>query len=393
MRILTRYVLSELTKVFLVSLTGMTIFMLMVGVVQEAVRQSLGLPQILMLLPYLVPEALRFAVPATILFATCSVFGRFASGNEIVAIKAQGISPMVIVWPVLIFATLVSFMAVWLNDVAVSWGRDGARRVVIQSVEQVAYSMLEQNHRYATKQFAINVRRVEGRKLIRPTITFQATEDEPGVTLVCEDAELRSDLQANTLTMVCHNGTIDVGDVRAVFHDTQEREIPLDQASKKGEGGIGPADLPLSVIPTERSAQLERNTLLEQQLAAQAALDMITGDLDALTDGTLAAMQGKLQAGRFRLYRLQMEPHRRWANGFSCLCFVVIGLPIAILRRNADFLSSFFVVFLPILLAYYPMLMYALSQAKSGNFPWLVWIGNVVLLICGYQFMKRVIRY
>ena len=65
----------------------------------------------------------------------------------------------------------------------------------------------------------------------------------------------------------------------------------------------------------------------------------------------------------------------------------------AALRRNADFLSSFFVVFLPILLAYYPMLMYALSQAKSGNFPWLLWIGNVVLLVSGYQFMKRVIRY
>ena len=40
MRILTRYVLFELIKVFLVALTGMTLFMVLVGVVREAIRRD-----------------------------------------------------------------------------------------------------------------------------------------------------------------------------------------------------------------------------------------------------------------------------------------------------------------------------------------------------------------
>ena len=61
-----------------------------------------------------------------------------------------------------------------------------------------------------------------------------------------------------------------------------------------------------------------------------------------------------------------MEPQRRWANGLSCLCFVLIGAPMAILMRNADFLTSFFVCFVPILLMYYPLMIVGVDQAKLG---------------------------
>ncbi len=110
-----------------------------------------------------------------------------------------------------------------------------------------------QQRAYSTKQFAINVKRVDGRKLVRPTFTFAASEDSPPVTITCEEAELKSDLAAATLGIVCHNGTIDVGDVRAVFPDTIERVIPLDEASKRGVKGA--SDLALYQVPYEMKMQ------------------------------------------------------------------------------------------------------------------------------------------
>ena len=169
MKILTRYVLIELVKVFAVSLAGMTLFMILVGVMKEAYSQGLGLKQVALLIPYVLPEALRFAVPGTILLATCSVYGRLASANEVVAVKSLGISPMVLFWPGFALAAALSIATVWLNDVAVSWGRSGMRRVVIESVEEVAYARLAQQKSFSTKNFSINVKAVEGRKLIRPT--------------------------------------------------------------------------------------------------------------------------------------------------------------------------------------------------------------------------------
>jgi len=140
MKIITRYVLSEMLQVFFVALTALTLFMLVIGLTKEAQQQGLGLLQILSLIPYVLPDAMRFAVPGTILFAVASVFGRFSSSNEIIALKAAGITPMALIWPVAFLAILISLSCVWLNDIAVSWGREGVRGVVVQSLEEIIYS-------------------------------------------------------------------------------------------------------------------------------------------------------------------------------------------------------------------------------------------------------------
>ena len=112
MRILTRYVLAEFFKVFTATLAGTTILMLVVGVAFEARQQGIGLVETIRILPFILPEALRFAVPGTTLFAACSLYGRLSSANEVVAVKALGISPMVLIWPVLVLSVMLSFVSV-----------------------------------------------------------------------------------------------------------------------------------------------------------------------------------------------------------------------------------------------------------------------------------------
>jgi lipopolysaccharide export system permease protein len=388
MPILTRYVLTEMIKVFLVALAGMTLFFLLFGVVKLAYNEGLGLKQVLLLIPYVLPDAMRFSVPATILFAACSVFGRLASANEVTAVKASGISPMVLLWPAFVLAFFISLGAVWLNDVAVSWGYDGATRVVIEAVEEIAYGRLQQQHAYSAKQFSINVADVDGKRLIRPTITLQGDGDQPSTTIICEVATLRTDLAAQTLNISCDNCTVEIGDGTLDLPHL-DRAIPLNEASHKSGSGSSPSYLPMNVIPHERVEQLNLIQKLQQQLAAKAACQLICGDFSQLE--SWSGGQSELTEAQQRLYRLQMEHSRRWANGFSCLCFVLLGAPLAIRMRNSDFLSSFFMCFLPILICYYPLLILGVSKAKAGFFPcWGVWAGNVILAIVGVHFMRRV---
>ena len=208
MNIISRYVLQELLQVFLVALAALTLFMLVVGLVKEAQQQGLGFLQIAALVPYVLPEAMRFAVPGTMLFAVASVFGRMSASNEITALKAAGITPMATIWPAIGLAVVVSFISVWLNDVAVSWGRDGVRRVIVSSVEEIIYGRLKQQRSYSASQIAINVKNVEGRKLIRPTLSFQPGGSAAQVTVSAAEAELRADAVAGTLTIICRNGTL-----------------------------------------------------------------------------------------------------------------------------------------------------------------------------------------
>jgi lipopolysaccharide export system permease protein len=73
---------------------------------------------------------------------------------------------------------------------------------------------------------------------------------------------------------------------------------------------------------------------------------------------------------------------------------VLVGAPLAIRLRNADFLTSFFLCFGPILIVFYPLLAFGVDQAKSGDLPpHAVWIGNVVLAAAGAWIMRKVVRY
>src|ERR1051325_743670 len=174
MRLLTRYVLFEVLQVFLVTLGVLTVLMMMFGVIKEAVDQGLGLIHVAQLIPYVLPNALLFAVPGTILFAVANVYSRMSGSNEIVAIKALGISPVAVLSPILVLAVLLSFFTVWLNDVAVSWGYRGAQQVVLNAVEDIAYSMLAAKRSYSGRLFSINVKKVEGKKLVYPTFIFKS---------------------------------------------------------------------------------------------------------------------------------------------------------------------------------------------------------------------------
>jgi lipopolysaccharide export system permease protein len=391
--LLSRYILGELLKVLLLTLSGLTLVIILVLVGREAVRQGLGPGPVLRLIPYLLPNALCYAIPATSLFAACSVYGRISAANEVVALKSLGISPMRAIVPGLILATVLSFIAVLMNDLAFSWGHHGLQRVVVQSVEEIAYGVLRTQRSYSTDRFAISVQDVDGKRLIRPTITFSGNGSAPTVTITAQEARLESNLDRNTLSIFLTNGLFEAGAASMVFPDTVERVIPLTDASRSGVSQ-SPSHLPLREIPEAMRVQRRTIRQLEESQVAEAAFAMITGELDELSEPAWQHRGQILQDASVHLNRLHTEPWRRWASGFSCLCFVCVGAPLAIWLRHADFMSNFGLCFFPILVGYYPLFMSALDGAKGGTLPaFSVWLGNLICVAIGVWLTRKVLQH
>lgn len=389
---LTRYVLSELLKVFLVTLAGLTAMLLIYGLVKQARDQGLGPQQVVLLIPYILPDMLRYTIPATILFAASSVYGRMSGSNEVVAIKSLGISPMAVIWPCFILSFLLSLLTVWLNDVAVTWGQSGIQRVVIESVEDIVYTMLRTQRSYTTRNISIMVKGVEGKRLIQPTFNI-TSDDQPPVTVMAREAELRSD--SEMMRIVCYEATVEAQGSVSGLLDVFEYEKSLMELSRSGDNSHIPTRVPLRLIPTER-AQVEKELDdYKRHRAIELGLPLLTGEFESYDSQDWQLETDHIQSKLNHLYRLDTEPPRRWSAGFSCLCFALIGAPMAVWRRNADFLTSFFLCFLPILIIYYPLLVFGVEQAKSGAFNAnIVWLGNIVLALWGYWMLRwKVIRY
>ena len=252
MRLVSRYIGWELIKAFVLALFGLTLFLLIILLTQRAIQEGLGPVPVLRLIPYLLPDVLRMAIPLTMLMATCLVYGRMSGTNELVALKANGTSPMVAIWPVIFLAFIVSLVSVWLNDVAVTWGRRGVDRVVLQSFEDIAYGMLRTQRSFSTSSLSIHVKDVQGDTLVRPTISIHTKENSSPITLVAQKAHLNLNTETNQLKIVLQDTQFDVGsNFYGEWPDKFEYEIPLTSLAGPRHATNRPSDTALREIESQ----------------------------------------------------------------------------------------------------------------------------------------------
>ena len=393
MAMLTRYIIREYLTVFLLTLFGMTVFFLLMLIGGTAVKEGLGVGPIVRILPFIVPDSMRFSVPAAALLATCVVFGRMSSDKEIVAIKSVGISPWNLMAPIFFLGVIISIFAVWMNDMAVSWGRAGAETVITESIEQIAYGKLRTQRVYSNDRFSINVRDVDGRQLIMPVMSIQ---DEKGGawSVSAQDAELRRNPADGSLAISLSKveGEDPNGNT-FTFPGTQVYELEPSAISKPRDES--PSDFALRAIPEARVQQRQDIRRMEYDLATTAAFQVMTGDLHGLSAPEWTDHRKQLRKQRYRLNRLRTEPWRRWANGFSCFFFMLVGAPWAIEKghKQADFVSIFFKVFMPILLIYYPLFEFGVQRAKEGALPqYAVWLGNAACALIAAKLISNVLK-
>ena len=213
MYIVTRYVVWEVLKYFLATVVALTLIVTPVMGVKAGLDKGAPATVILSILPVILPEILGITIPASMLFSVCSVFGRMTGANEVVALKSLGISPMVVVWPAIVLAAFVSLGTVWMYEVAATWCRPTRDRILAESIEEIAYSVLQKTRSFGTPDdpFSITVKRVEKPAkpgdpptLVQPVITIKGP---PKVTISAAEARLQADLKTHQLRSVAARET------------------------------------------------------------------------------------------------------------------------------------------------------------------------------------------
>ncbi len=378
---ITRYALLEVLKALVVSLVLLTLLLTLGMGVREGLRNGLPPRLIVATMPYLLPEILGITVPVAMLFAVSNAVGRMAGSNEIVALKSLGISPMVIGWPILTFSLFVSVGTVEMYELSACWGRPNAERLVLESVEEIAYNKLRTDRAFRCSKFSIAVKRVSGRKLIGPAITIGGQDDHPTVTITAKEAEIITDRQSRSIIIRARNGQVDIaGQGRFSFEDTQEQIIPIENPSRP----VHRDWLAMYEIPKFVAQLQHRAELLEEELEQRGGL----------SEEQRLRRRRELEQTRMKIRRLRTEPFRRWSNGFTCFCFALVGLPVAMRLRSDNPLTSFFLCFLPILAVYYPLLMFGDQATTTGMLPPVCfWTGNLLLIAVGTWMLRWVVRH
>ncbi|MEM7453982.1 MAG: LptF/LptG family permease [Planctomycetota bacterium] len=391
--IVTRYVIRELAKIFAVSSLAFVLLMILVGLVEEATKKGLGPDIVYQLVPYIIPKALMFAMPATCLFSITCVFSRMSADNELVALQSNGLSKAVVMWPAVVLAIGLSLFAVWLNDISFAWSYWGIERVVLESSDKIAYGVLKSEGSFQADGFSIDVQSVDGKRLIEPRITLRPTSGEMS-TISAREAIIESVPESHELLLTIRQGRADVtGDVAMEFDERLVHRIPLKSPDEVARALGNPSHLYLNQIDSEIEKQKDDIQRMEIENNATATAQLFGGDMFGLTHHEWTDKANELDKARERLRRLHVVPFRRWANGFSCLAFAIIGIPVAMRFKSASYATTFGICFLPILFLYYPLFIFGLDGAKYGALPPIAaWLGNAACFLIGAVLLVREIR-
>ena len=89
---------------------------------------------------------------------------------------------------------------------------------------------------------------------------------------------------------------------------------------------------------------------------------------------------------------LSLNIHKRLSPPFSCLTFILIGVPLGIMTRSSSMLVSLGISFILMLFFYYPLVATGLILAESMSFPIIpsLWGANVFNLIVGLVLFRSI---
>jgi lipopolysaccharide export system permease protein len=399
--------LSELVRVFALALLALTGILVMAGIVAEAARQGLGPEQIVKLVPLLIPGTLPFTIPATMLFAVSVTFGRMSADNELTAIKAAGVPITYALWPALFLGAAVSAVVWWLNDEFIPRNHHLLRTTALRDIEELLYSRLRRDLCFNEPRvnYAIWVRDVQGRRLLTATFKKRDANGRDEIIAQAEIAELTVDLEGETVWVEMWQGDMSK-DGGATYFSFDKEKVPLPLPPLGAARKVRARELTNSQILVRRQELLDKIAELEAKHRGLANVDVSPADpsktqahkdkeaVKAATSAPKLPPETELKFLYKELYELDTEYATRPALALGCLFFVLIGCPVAIWFHKRDFLSAFVTCFLPIVIVYYPLMMFGINLGKEGrvNPMYMMWTGNLVLGLVGLILLWRLTR-
>jgi lipopolysaccharide export system permease protein len=393
---LQRAIAWELLKVFTLTITVVTGILVLVGMVSEAAEYGLTPAELLATIPLIIPNFMPYTIPAATLFSSCLVYGRLASDNEIVALRAAGVHLFCIVWPAILLGIGATAVTACLYYDVIPTSQYLLRTRWLQAAEDLFYRML-QNRMHGDLPglgYKVWVRDVHGRELIDVIFKRPGPQGRYDVVGHAQSADLSIDAEHNQLLVHLKKGEI-IDVVRETQIGFTERTLPLrlpDQflALSKGRGF---RELTIPELVGHREKALNQLAQLDAALNGGPNGEA-RGDAEACETPPRADLERSRNWFRYDLRSTEIQLSIRPAVAFSCFGFMLVGCPVGVWVRRKDYLSTFVACFIPTIGIYYPFLLRGIQLSERGRAnPFVaLWVGDIVLLAAGLVMVARLVR-
>ncbi|MGN0867721.1 MAG: LptF/LptG family permease [Oligosphaeraceae bacterium] len=382
MRIINGTIAKNLLGTLLMALGILTFVMMSVHLFRIFAMLANGLSPRVMgkILLCLLPDVLRYALPFSILVSTVLVFSRMSADNELVALKASGVSLWQITAPGLALALVLCGAGVWLGMVAAPALRYEGELLKWQTMGESSLALLEPGAStfLAGQQVSVRIGSKDPESgLLRDVHIYQLGKGGESLrAITAEAARVQVRPEERDLQLTLYRFTV------------AQQELPGGEAAPpSGEETAAPESKTPGFLAGETlTLHLEYGTIQDRKSLGRKLkmmpVTMLFGDL----------LWNRSQGNS--VSRHWYEFHYRLALAFSPLAFLLLGIPFGIRNRRSE-TSSGLLICLGMALAYYGVILLcdALVRHPELHPEFLIWAPNLLYQIGGLAALARLSRH
>jgi lipopolysaccharide export system permease protein len=353
MKIIHRYIFTEIFKIFALS----TMFLTMVMFLDKAMfmtdlilNRGLSMLEVGRMVLYISPIFLSITIPISVLIAAVMTFNHFSAENEFVVMKSSGWSFMYLLRPVLLFSLLAYIATNIIIFFALPAGNQALKRMIFNIVKTRANIDVKPNvFNRDFDNMVLMVKEKNGSNGFKGVFIADSSFKGSTKIILSEKGFILTDPANFRIQLQLRNGSI---------HDL----------SKQGEDyqimKFDRYDLTLDIPGID---QLKKKRILKPR------------------EMSVAALKKRIKRNKSKNlpdYLEKVELSKRFSIPLTCILFGIIGVPLGITSRRSG-KSGGFVYAILIILAYYVSMVVFQNIGRTGKIdPYFsVWIPNIVLLI------------
>jgi LPS export ABC transporter permease LptG/LPS export ABC transporter permease LptF len=365
-RILTRYILGEISSHSLIGCALFTFILFMKPleqILEMVVRNSSSFMTVFQVFLFTLPNMFLLSIPLAVLVGVLLGLGRLAADSEITAMRASGFG----IWYIVRVASVIAFLGTGLGLVNSLYLGPRANQAILdlqKSLESSQASFEIQPRVFYedfknTVVYIQNVRPGTGSSNWQRLFIADVTDPTSPDITTAESATVIQDhdnVQSGTPGMLIR------------LRNATKHEIVPNQPGQYNLSTFAVTDAPLTFSPQ-----------------SEISLGRMDTPIYALGNGKLLELSHGPDGKRYLI-----ELHRRFAYPVACLVLMLVGVPIGTAARRGG-KSGGMVFTLLLVLVYYLLSDLGIAWAKQGRLPAYigVWLANVIFAAAGLFLLSQ----
>jgi len=360
--LVNRYIFKELIPPFVINLVFFMFIFLMseiLDITDMIVNYQVNLSVFFLMIVYSMPYFLVYIIPMSVMMSILLTFLRMSADNEIVALKAGGVSLYGLIPPVLVFAVFGFLITVAMAGWGMPWGKSAYEKTameVVRSNFNIGMSEGRFNDDFAGLTFYVNNVDMKTREL-NDVLIQDSRQSQTSSTIIAPKGDLLKGKDDYTFVIRLYDGVIsqvEPGSGGAHATNFKTYDIRLDIAGPGANMGSRRKD--------------------EKEMRFSELREYIKN----------AENRDK------RYYSVLLELHRKFSIPFACIAMGLLALPLGVMSVSARKSAGLGMGLLCFLL-YYLLLSAGTVLGESGWFhPALgLWAPNGIMGVLGLYMLVK----